>query len=203
MTRQLAILAIDEADLERGNVLAFEANYPARIVRVRARYAEKKRLIPRPRNKALDADDLTTKLTLYVEIDPDAPPVGRRALVIPLRAKVSVPDAARFADTFEDHHGAVLAVLELPRDDDPPFVRRDVKPENVPQRDREGGIDSGHNWRAPDSSLREALEESGVCDSCGVYASEAWKPCAAPAPEPDGACSPLALSGANDGGGPA
>jgi hypothetical protein len=259
--KRIAITPIDEFDLARGNVVSFEASNPARVVHARVRYAEKKRLIARPRNKALDADDLTTLVTLFVEMESGAPLVSRRVVAIPVRTMAEVSDVARFVDIIEDEHGKQLALYELPpawvdqgeRDEEARIAAaRDVKRPNAVLSDDRCAVcgwplqptpdqgctrgncsqrpppekpydlaralrehhqsvhvdllarwHSAHAWRAPDAALGEALEEHGVCVNCGLYASEAEKPCAAPAPEADGCVSPRALSGVNDGGGAA
>jgi hypothetical protein len=68
----------------------------------------------RPRNKALEADDLTTLVTLFLEVEPGAPTVSRRVLAIPAGTMAEVSDVARFVDIIEDEHGKQLALYELP-----------------------------------------------------------------------------------------
>jgi hypothetical protein len=135
---KLAIAQIAGIELGKGNVFTFEANAPARVVRVRTFYAEKPRLIARPRNKPVTAEDLTTKLTLLVEVWPEAAIVKRRLIAVPVGASINMPAGMTFVDVIENEHSELVALFD--GDVDEAVVDRDLKPENMAQPFRAGDV---------------------------------------------------------------
>jgi hypothetical protein len=214
-------------DFDKGDEFALDIHDPCTPLHAVVDYEPKRSLIERPNGRPAE---LVPIAKLYVEIDPDTPKRKRQYVALPERRVMEHPGELRYVAMFthpvsnlrvaiyevierpttgcvdcddaRDQPGAFMAAMRDARDaiaksgievDAAAILgNRDVKPENV----------QGHVWRSPDASFCEVLEESGICDNCGRYASEAHLPCTEPV-EVDGSCSPRALSGANDGGGAA